>query len=683
MKPKNRAEYREHIAQVFIDALNEDGLEWKAGWDAASTAPINAVTGTHYRGLNEFYLSLIALKRGYKDPRWATMTQIMDVKGLYHPKQKWHLQAGSKAVFVEYWYPYDIDGKRMMTWKEFRRLTADERNSERYTLRCRYTPVFHASMIEGIPEWKKPERVPQKLSEIVKTLSANMGVELLYDGGSRAYYRYTEDKIHLPEPSAFRDRYEFNATALHELAHATGHETRLARPMSALFGAPAYAYEELVAEITSCFMSVEVDAKQTPQHTANHKAYIQSWIEVIQEKPETLVKAIADAQRAASYMDYKAELITEEEYNMTQSNAISVPAKNVSDAETWRMPVFDVPIIVDEDLMPATDFYDYARKMQYPDPTFIDMPQETNEYVTRLINANLVTAREALDIGGRVDFRAPGVFIIKDSTNYTFDDAGREGIAFPDANVMCSVFSEAFPERDFYLPDFVPYQERLTAVMEYEAVNYLAARLTQYDARRGLAVAAFDKAESRIAYQKISEFYQKIAAEAAQNHATFEKMEKTFTIYQLGSSANDNLRFRDLRTLREKGWPVELKNYEKLYTETLTPGTTLENIYERFNIGLRPAGFTGHSLSVSDVVVISYPAEPLRAYYVDDFGFKEVPELAQEIEDVQQEKDVADYEKYQKRTGLCASGENEADIFRTAREMCGNMPMSECDELEL
>ena len=80
------------------------------------------------------------------------------------------------------------------------------------------------------------------------------------------------------------------------------------------FGADQYAYEELVAEMCSCFMGSELKMEATPEHIENHKVYVQSWTGAIREKPETLIKAIKDAQAAANYMDYKAGLITEKEY---------------------------------------------------------------------------------------------------------------------------------------------------------------------------------------------------------------------------------------------------------------------------------------------------------------------------------------------------------------------------------
>ena len=69
-----------------------------------------------------------------------------------------------------------------------------------------------------------------------------------------------------------------------------------------------------MAEICSCFMGVELGAEASPEHIENHKAYVQSWVQEIRDKPDSLVRAIKDAQEAAGYMDMKAGLISEKEW---------------------------------------------------------------------------------------------------------------------------------------------------------------------------------------------------------------------------------------------------------------------------------------------------------------------------------------------------------------------------------
>ena len=101
-----------------------------------------------------------------------------------------------------------------------------------------------------------------------------------------------------------------------------------------------------------------------------------------------------------------------------------------------------------------------------------------------------------------------------------------------------------------------------------------------------------------------------------------------FEIYQLKNGEELHYhRFTDYETLQKEGNSVEAKNYIQVYRDELTNGTTLEDIFTRFNIN-RPEDFTGHSLSVSDVIVVHENGET-AAYYVDDIGFKRVPEFLQ------------------------------------------------------
>ena len=99
-----------------------------------------------------------------------------------------------------------------------------------------------------------------------------------------------------------------------------------------------------------------------------------------------------------------------------------------------------------------------------------------------------------------------------------------------------------------------------------------------------------------------------------------------YSIYQLDlSDHTDNLRFISLDWLESKGFSVDLDNYRMVYAMRLEPGETLEDIYRRFNID-HPKDFTGHSLSVSDVVVLHGNGAD-TAYYVDSIGFKELPDF--------------------------------------------------------
>lgn len=102
--------------------------------------------------------------------------------------------------------------------------------------------------------------------------------------------------------------------------------------------------------------------------------------------------------------------------------------------------------------------------------------------------------------------------------------------------------------------------------------------------------------------------------------------ENYFEIYQLKNDESLRYhRFTSYEQLTNEGNAVEAENYNLVYTAELTSGTTLEDIYTRFNIS-HPADFDGHSLSVSDIIVVHDSGE-VAAYYVDDVGYKRVPEF--------------------------------------------------------
>lgn len=125
----------------------------------------------------------------------------------------------------------------------------------------------------------------------------------------------------------------------------------------------------------------------------------------------------------------------------------------------------------------------------------------------------------------------------------------------------------------------------------------------------------------------------------AQNEKPPEPEPPTFTIYQL--KRDDGLRayqFEPYERLQAGGLSVDPANYEQVYSTPLEPGMTLETIYQKFNLD-HPADFTGHSLSVSDVVVLHQAGED-TAHYCDSFGFQDVPEFLQERQAVQEQEAV-------------------------------------------
>ena len=127
--------------------------------------------------------------------------------------------------------------------------------------------------------------------------------------------------------------------------------------------------------------------------------------------------------------------------------------------------------------------------------------------------------------------------------------------------------------------------------------------------------------------------YRAMKQELAGNEATKEMLheygakeqdENTFTIYQLKDDVPVDYHFRSLERLQENGLAVDPANYEKIYTAPLTPDMGLERIFEKFNFD-RPEDFKGHSLSVSDVVVLHQNGTD-TAHYTDSIGFVDISE---------------------------------------------------------
>ena len=122
---------------------------------------------------------------------------------------------------------------------------------------------------------------------------------------------------------------------------------------------------------------------------------------------------------------------------------------------------------------------------------------------------------------------------------------------------------------------------------------------------------------------------KQLYAKAQETAQTAGQDKDTFSIYQIkGGDETRDFRFEPYDRLQAAGNVVDRANYELVYTAPLAPETSLEDIYTRFNID-HPKDFKGHSLSVSDVVVLHQDGQD-TAHYVDSFGYKNVPEFLQE-----------------------------------------------------
>lgn len=140
-------------------------------------------------------------------------------------------------------------------------------------------------------------------------------------------------------------------------------------------------------------------------------------------------------------------------------------------------------------------------------------------------------------------------------------------------------------------------------------------------------LAAAEKAEREYAAEAAA-YAQTPAAIVEQARAARDEPVGSFSIYQLkGGNETLDYRFEPLDSIHRNGLSVKPENYELVYEAPMTEKDNLESIYTRFNVD-RPADFTGHSLSVSDIVVLHQGGKD-TAHYCDRAGFSEVPEFLQ------------------------------------------------------
>ena len=141
-----------------------------------------------------------------------------------------------------------------------------------------------------------------------------------------------------------------------------------------------------------------------------------------------------------------------------------------------------------------------------------------------------------------------------------------------------------------------------------------------------------------------------------------------YGIYQINSGQEERgYQFLSLETAKEMGFTVDGKDYQMVYSERLRDATTLDNLFERFNIE-RPNDFTGHSMSVSDVIIMNRGGR-LAAYYVDSFGFTELPDFVAQRAEMLNDNPVKAYPEVYIGTLEKAMQERNVDAYLDSRKL--------------
>jgi len=266
------------ITSEFLVALKEGVKPWVCPWEKRGmlALPVNMTTGNPYSGINVLLLAMRSYQAGFTSNEWVTFKQAKASGATVRKGAK-----GTRCVFFK---PVE---KNVVNEN-------GETETEAYTVINSFT-VFNRDQLDGIekpavePIWA-PIADAEALCEAFDCVTVH--------GGDSAHYIPSVDRIHMPEREQFAKGEDYYATRLHEMAHATGHKSRLNRELIGKFGSDAYAFEELVAEFASWMVCSRIGLEGEMQH----KSYLAHWIRILDFDKKALFKAASLAQKAHNYM---------------------------------------------------------------------------------------------------------------------------------------------------------------------------------------------------------------------------------------------------------------------------------------------------------------------------------------------------------------------------------------------
>lgn len=270
----------ERILAQLAQAIESKQLApWQMPW-TQSGRPLRH-DGTPYRGINNYLLM---------GGRHIPQKQLADLMAKDDTVQ---LKNGAQYDIAVY-YPFK-------TIKE-----TDDSTGEEVERRIRLKPMYHrvmnVSWIEGLPECYYEKVYEQKGIEnvdlFIDEFTKREHLDFRALPQNNAYYSPAQDLVRVPEMKQFKNINEYYSTCFHELGHATGHPTRLARFKEndeVIFGNETYSLEELVAEMSAAMLLAECDivCEETERNTI---AYLKGWHARLQSEPNWMLMAAAKAQ---------------------------------------------------------------------------------------------------------------------------------------------------------------------------------------------------------------------------------------------------------------------------------------------------------------------------------------------------------------------------------------------------
>lgn len=283
----------ERITNQIIEQLEQGVAPWKSPYFSKTGFPRNFLTKKEYQGINVLLLA----SRRFTSPYFLTFLQAKELGGC--------VRKGEHGSLIVKYGTYTKDDEA----------PAQEEDATKTRGFLRGYTVFHSSQIDGIvfPETKSaPELTTTEKTDRARSIIAAMPkLPPIKEGSSIPCYRLFSDSVHMPEMRYFKNEEAYYSTLFHELGHATGHRSRLARKsMMENKGIEAsgdtsrkiYAEEELVAEMTASFLNAHAGIME--DEIENSAAYLRSWINALRSKDAQgwIVRAASQGQKATDYI---------------------------------------------------------------------------------------------------------------------------------------------------------------------------------------------------------------------------------------------------------------------------------------------------------------------------------------------------------------------------------------------
>jgi antirestriction protein ArdC len=317
-KPPLR-DFRQEVTDNIVQMLERGVAPWQKPWEPGASSlgvPFNPTSERAYRGGNAIHLMATGLQRGYQDPRWMTYKQASD--------NGWQVRRGEKGTQIEYWEAKEASDKTQSPSSdrsgEGSTGNGNKAGTEKSQFIYRVYTVFNAQQIDGIPSYTPKQHTTFEAVQAGEQILNKSGANIAHDQADLAFYSRSQDSIHLPPKDAFKDAAGYYGTALHELAHWTGHPSRLDRSTlteSYRFGDVNYAKEELRAELASVFLAAQ---RGIPHNPEQHAAYVNSWIGALKHDKNEIFRAAHDASKATDFI-----LALERDKSIGEENLVSGP----------------------------------------------------------------------------------------------------------------------------------------------------------------------------------------------------------------------------------------------------------------------------------------------------------------------------------------------------------------------